>query len=291
MPSPRIPAIAISLFFIGSSLFAQVQRNVLLEEFTGAWCGFCPAAKPAVDSLQRLNPGLIVVAIHGGGVDAMEIPEGRALATMYQPQAYPAGMIDRVLWSQRYGPARALANWEGHITEQAARTAQVLVAIDADFDRSTREVHATVRATFVERPIAGAFRVNLYLVEDSVVGTGRGYDQTNYGNTDPTHPYYGAGNPIIGFVHDNVLRAVPSGPTGTEGVIPNDPGIGTTYQSPYTLILPSAVRPEHSRLVAFISYHGDDWGEREVLNAQQRPLLPETSGVTSRSHPWRLWLK
>ncbi len=291
MPLRRLSVIAISLLVVGSSLFAQVQRNVLLEEFTGAWCGFCPAAKPAVDSLQRLYPGLIVVAIHGGGVDAMEIPEGKALAATYQPQAYPAGMIDRVLWSQRYGPARALANWEGHIMEQAARTAEVSVSVDADFTPTTREIRTTVRATFVERPITGAFRVNLYLVEDSVVGTGRGYDQTNYGNTDPAHPYYGAGNPIVGFVHDNVLRAMPSGPTGTEGIIPNDPEIGTTYQSAYTFALPTNVRPEHARLVAFISYYGDDWSGREVLNAQQRPLLPETSGVLREPRRQRLWLE
>ena len=46
------------------------------------------------------------------------------------------------------------------------------------------------------------------LVEDEVTGFGPEYDQRNYGNDDPDHPYYQQGNYIEGFVHTNVIREV-----------------------------------------------------------------------------------
>lgn len=41
----------------------------------------------------------------------------------------------------------------------------------------------------------------VYLTENGIL-----HDQINYYNEDPDSPYYGAGNPIPNFEHNNVLR-------------------------------------------------------------------------------------
>jgi hypothetical protein len=50
--------------------------------------------------------------------------------------------------------------------------------------------------------------VTVLVVENSVIGTGSGYDQRNYGHTDENHPYYNQGEYIEGFEHTNVIRHV-----------------------------------------------------------------------------------
>ena len=47
---------------------ATVQRNVLIEDFTGQRCIFCPAASQTIEELQKLYGAdrLIAVGIHAG---------------------------------------------------------------------------------------------------------------------------------------------------------------------------------------------------------------------------------
>jgi thiol-disulfide isomerase/thioredoxin len=279
----RLPLLLVVLFALltaATSLRAQsqlVQKNVLLEEFTGAWCSYCPGVRPFLDSLSEAYPNLIIVAIHAGGADAMKVNDGLAIADTFRPPAYPTAMIDRVLWSQNYGPARASDKWIAHIEEQRARPGQADVAILAAYDAESRSLNATVTAEFVTNVIGGEFRLNLYLVEDSVVGLGRGYDQFNSYNNVAGHPYFGAGNPIVGYRHDHVLRAVLSGPTGTAGVIPFQPQQNIPYSTNYRFTLPPEVNPAHVRLIAFLSYFGDDWSNREVMNATEIPLQQQVA--------------
>ncbi|MFT5779579.1 MAG: hypothetical protein ACI837_002538 [Crocinitomicaceae bacterium] len=65
------------------------------------------------------------------------------------------------------------------------------------------------------------------IVEKEVTVTGTGYDQTNFDNMTPGHPYEGAGSPIVGFVHKNVLRKYLGGPWWTAGQIPASVSFGT----------------------------------------------------------------
>jgi hypothetical protein len=59
-----------------------------------------------------------------------------------------------------------------------------------------------------EEDIQVPLRLMVVIVEREVVGQGPGYDQRNYGNDDPDHPYYQQGEWIEGFVHTNVIRHV-----------------------------------------------------------------------------------
>ena len=41
--------------------------------------------------------------------------------------------------------------------------------------------------------------VTVYLIEDDVTGSGYGYDQVNYYDSESESPFYGLGNPIVEF--------------------------------------------------------------------------------------------
>tara|TARA_R110002124_G_scaffold131910_1_gene294320 strand:- start:49825 stop:50127 length:303 start_codon:yes stop_codon:yes gene_type:complete len=65
--------IAVSLFSTG--IIAQTivsttpeNRKVVLEEFTGIHCGFCPDGHAIANALQNANPGnVFLINIHQGG--------------------------------------------------------------------------------------------------------------------------------------------------------------------------------------------------------------------------------
>ena len=71
------------------------ERTVMLEEFTGTWCGWCPRGAIVMRELLLDYPGqLIGLAYHQG--DPMEIPEFEELtAEVPMVNGFPSGSIDR----------------------------------------------------------------------------------------------------------------------------------------------------------------------------------------------------
>lgn len=108
----RLLYIAILLLAISWTSYSQdlvskdpKPRNVVLEEFTGIYCGFCPDGHKIARELQNANPGRVVlINIHEGsfanpkagtGHPDFRTPWGAAIQTMSKLTGYPAGMVNR----------------------------------------------------------------------------------------------------------------------------------------------------------------------------------------------------
>ena len=52
-------------------------KRVLVEDYTGAWCGYCPRVAYKLEKAEELNPKVIGVGIHNG--DAMFFSEESAM--------------------------------------------------------------------------------------------------------------------------------------------------------------------------------------------------------------------
>jgi hypothetical protein len=249
------------------------SRHVIIEEFTGAWCGWCPDGHVKSDDIVSTYSNVSAVMIHAGSAtDAMKFTESLEIATEFSATSFPGAMIDRVLFDgfDKVPHSRSSNNWENHTAERVNAYSPVDVSISKSYNSTTRVIDATVTADFVDYA-AGDIRINLFVVEDNVVGSGSGYDQSNYidGHQDfTTHPLYNAGNPILGYVHRHVLRAVPSGVPGTSGVIPAVVSPGGQYSQAYSYTLPSTYDETEIELVAFLSYYNaSDVGNNDILNA------------------------
>src|ERR1700733_61752 len=86
----------------------QVQRNVLIEQFTGTWCGNCPNAIDLINKDMAEYPGTIIyLALHGPNIpsDTMANIFTENLNDGYwgqggnQSLSYPGVMVDRADWS------------------------------------------------------------------------------------------------------------------------------------------------------------------------------------------------
>ncbi len=276
------------LVFTVTCSFAQSgTKYILLEEFSTAQCGFCPDGDVIAAQIIEDHPTVIWVTHHSGfGVDAMTVDESVPIANDFTTFA-PAGLIDRGDYPipvytipPFIGVSRQ--KWDSIVEAHLGDPAVVDITITNVYDPVTRLLDCTVDGHFLSAPTPGDLRLNLFLSEDSVVGYGEGYDQTNYFNTTVGHEYYGAGDPIVGYVHHHVLRDVETGDWGMEGLIAEAPAADDVFTYTFTDIpIDTNWKAEDMDVIAFVGYYNNDTHLRQVINSNHKALTDSTVETTS----------
>ena len=261
--------------FAASNLNAQAPvKRILLEEFTGSWCGWCPRGIWAIEQLEEKYPGQFITAsIHNG--DPMVTPwgdsiqAGKLLSTI---TGYPDGWLQRRV----YGTKLSIdaASWDTAMTRLMAEPAVAGVTVaNVTFDPATRMLSATVNVKF-EVDQTGPFRINMYVVEDSVSGPANTtWDQHNYltnraGYED--NPFFDKPAVVPNYQHMHVLRAVLGNVTGIAGVIPDAATAGSTYSQTFTYKLPDNIKADQARVIGFVcKYKKTTLKQNEILNVDQ----------------------
>ncbi len=255
----------------------SVQRHAVLEEFTTAPCQFCPDGAYVVDQILASNPNVIGIGVHACfGTDAMTVPEASTICSTLGNNSAPMGMVDRVLFPGESSPAFSRANnmWATRANARAAQGAPVDITVTGSYTVGQNFATVTVSSSFVDYPLPGNINVSIAVVEDSVTGSGSGYNQVNYYNTISGHPYFGAGNPIVGFVHRHVLRDIQPSTWGDNTVIPgNNIALNTAYSKTFNVPLSTAWDLSKISLVAMVNYSGATSGDYEILQAEEVKLL------------------
>jgi len=249
-----------------SQVPSTFTKKVLIEEFTGAWCGYCPDGAYRVKNLINDNDGRVVaVSLHAGNPtgDAMEIAHTNYLETTYQNTGFPSGMVDRVAIDGYTSLNRGY--WEYVANNQLLETAVCGLAIISKVNgqNATVEVHAGFNSILN----GDDYRLTVYLIEDGVTGSGYGYDQRNYYNTDPESPFYNLGDPIEGYEHNHTLRAVLSESLGN-AISSSSLVSGGEHIETYTVDL-SSYNKKNLSIVAFVTYIGSTITEHEIMNVQK----------------------
>lgn len=256
-------------------LSAIPVKKTVLERHTGSWCQFCPDGEVVMTNIDNIQPNTICVAIHNS--DDMAIPDGDLVSTEYIG-GFPGGTVDRMVYNSSVEQNRG--EWEALCNTRNLDVVPMGVSIlSQNWNEATREITVTVKTDFVGS-LAGDLRLNLFIVEDEVTGIGSGYNQVNYYNTVVGHPYYGAGNPIVGFSHKKVVREMLGGAWGTSGVISAAPNSGDSFSQIYTYTLPAGYDENQIYLVGMVQrYDGADVNNRMIYNAEEVRLWLGSIGI------------
>ena len=248
-----------------SEMPLSFTKKVLIEEFTAAWCGYCPWGAAIVENIVNDNDNVIPVAVHVR--DGMSIDHSVFLETTYQSSSYPAGMVDRAPYNVN-DTTQVVSFNAGYFTYFSAN--QLLLEAECGLAMRSKVsgdiARIEVRAGF-NTDLDGDYRLTVYLIEDGVTGSGYGFDQINWDNEEPQSDFYGMGDPIIGYVHNHTLRAVLSGELGDtldESVLTS----GGEHIVSYSTSISNYDKKKLS-VVAFIQRIGTDFTQHEVLNVQQ----------------------
>ena len=164
-------------------------NKVLLEDFTGTWCGYCPPVKHAINMAMDLySQNLTVVATHQN--DEFAIDQEQDLTSSLGPFGLPEARINRLIeWIDPYDISE--------LNDLVLTQNPIAISIESNIDGND----LTSRIRFVSKESLVDHKVVVYLTEDNLIA-----DQANYLNFDENSYFYGMGNPIIDYSHEDVLR-------------------------------------------------------------------------------------
>ena len=178
----------------GSFSVVIPTKNVLVEDYTGTWCGYCPAVSAAVDAVQALTENISIVALHNGDDLSLaiepDIRDGLGI-----PSGSPRARIDRtIVWGLGTPPEFPTSD----VLSLAGIDATVAVGLSSSLSGRSLSVNVSVAS---EQALAD-HKLVVYMTEDGLLR-----DQTNYYDNDQSSPYFGQGNPMVDFEQKHVLRA------------------------------------------------------------------------------------
>ena len=257
------------------------NRNVLLEEYTGVNCTWCPDGHRMANELKATNPDRIcLINIHQGSFAANTYTTqfGNALANQTGLQGYPAGTVNRHVFPELTNQGEQThtvtdlnrgywANAAGQILNMSS---PVNIAAEGTLDMSTRTLNIRVQLYYTGTQTATSNALNVAILQDNVLGSQVGMSM----NPDQ----------IVGsqYNHMHMLRHLI---TGQWGETITTIAQGTLVEKNYEYVIPEQLGSPNAidavlsdlTFVAFVCE-----GHQEVLTSIEVPVqrlnLPAISG-------------
>ncbi len=231
--------------FVTAASNLKFEKNVLLEQYTGTWCGYCTRAIAQIDNLHTVNNKFVHIALHLS--DQMTFPQNNALFTSFGFTGVPTVHVDRT------------STWNGSVTVISNMQNPADAGLAINVSSSGTNINVTVQAKF-GFSMPGGVKMSVYMLEDGIVA-----NQTNYYNTDVSHPFYGKGNPVLNFIHNNVLIKIGTDMFGD--LIPSeDIGAGKVYTRSITFSNISPDKFSKLKVAAFLT-NNTGLKQKQVINA------------------------
>ena len=209
-----------------------VNRNVLIEDFTGQRCVNCPNASDEIRRLQEQygEDAVIAVSIHSGPLGfhtnssflGLSTETGDAYYAHWEPEFQPIGMVNR----------RKLSNyssWNAQIREELGKTAPVAIRMDTKLEGCKLNIRTEV--TGMDGDTNG--KLQLWLVEDSITAFQLMPDGTRCND----------------YVHRHVFRATVNGLWGEDINVKEGELVKQEYSD---VILADEWDINHLSIVAFV---------------------------------------
>lgn len=178
------------------------KRKVLIEDYTGTWCVFCPRMTTFVEEAMELTEYVSVVSIHGNSIytstDPFTIDEGMFLKDFFEVPGYPWGIINRdEVWD------------ESDIVPQIIASAGIDADVSIGISSRSVGTNVTIDVKVISESLMDSSKLVVFLLEDGIL-----YDQANAYDDDPLSPWFEMGDPIVDFQHDQVLIRSLTDPLG-----------------------------------------------------------------------------
>ena len=217
------------------------NKNIVLEEFTGIHCTFCPDGHVIAQNLYNSNSGNVtLINIHVGsyaspypGEPDFRTNFGSAIDAQAQVAGYPAGTVNRhqFAMSQGGGTAMSRSDWATAGSYMLADNSPVNIGIMSNVDIAANTLNVDVEVYYTDSTVVLNNYLNVFVLQNNVAGPQVGAQSFNPGAiiSGPWNPTYN---------HNHMFRHSLTGQWGD--MIPN-PLPGSFYTFTYTWILPTDI--------------------------------------------------
>ena len=249
-------------------------RKILMEQFTTANCGYCPAGIDRIATAISGTSNVIWIKHHSGyGEDALTCDVAREMMAFYNASTFaPALMVDRTLFDHsKPGPVTSVGNVSEirSILSEAknVETYCKVYPVEVSFDPSSRRVRCTVSGRFGAEVYGDSTRLTVFVVEDSIF-----MQQHDYYNGVSSNAY------AVDYWHSSTVRDAVTGIWGD--TLEVDAANDHSFSHTFDYVLPEDFVYKNCKLVAFVyNYDPDDVNNCAVLNAAESKYLDQNLGV------------
>lgn len=221
------------------------EKYVMVEDFTGTWCGWCPRVSYALEYGKEQIENLVVIANHYN--DPMQNSHSLRINNLFGINSYPSVLINRYKnWNNQSISGLSDINSELNFNSTAS------VALESSLTGNNLYVKAKLKMG----ENFDALTLGVMLLEDGLVRP-----QSNYTS------YYGGLNPVTNFVHNDILRDYFTNVLGH--IIPDESiGHGKVFEKEFNIDLSSYDNIQNLRLVAFVSNRTN----RKIINVRSSSI-------------------
>ena len=259
------------------------NRNVILEEFTGRTCGYCPDGHVIANQIKANNPGRFwSVNIHSEGYFSptsypnLNTVKGNQIRAAFNATSFPTGVVNR---STAVGQGRNV--WNNLSNQQFVQAAECNVAGLVRVNPGTRVATITVEVYYTGNSSVDENYLTVVMLQDSIMGS------QSSGSSNPSQWINGQ------YCHMHILRDIITNTMG-DAISPTTQGTLITktyqYQIPESIGSPNGVevKLEHISFLAWVSEQYQGSPTRPILNACElhkttmtdEPIYPSVSNVT-----------
>lgn len=217
------------------------RKNMLVEDYTGTWCGYCPRVAWGIELLHGLTQDAVAVAIHR--------PSSNPGSLVYDPYNYqPAEVLEEFLGGNGGYPKGFLNRtilWTNPEPDNLDEAVALTQGLNPKLGLAMTAAVANNTITMDVDVMFGQNFSNLKLVV-YVLENGLIYDQHNYTS------YYNDEDILHNFVHNHVLREcltpiMGEAIDGTQSVMDN------TYTRSFNVAVPASIaNSDNIEFVAFV---------------------------------------
>jgi hypothetical protein len=229
----------ISVRFHDGSEINFVKR-VLIEDYTGTWCGNCPRVSHAIELARAQSEFIVPVGIHRSSSNPAD--------AAYDPYNYDTSSLEAVLNMAGYPKAllNRMTRWQP--LEQNNIT-QVINLTQGDNPKLGLSMSNQVSSTNITLDVNIKFskdfenlKLVVYVLENDLI-----YDQVNY------TAFYGGLPYINDFEHEHVLKSCLT-PLFGEPIASEETKVGKTYKKSFSVPIPANIANSNNiEFVAFVT--------------------------------------
>ena len=251
------------------------KRNVIIEEYTGVYCGYCPDGHRIANELAaKYQDRLFVLNIHTGGYanDAsidFRTEDGNIIGA--KVNSFPTGNVNRLA-----NKAVGRDTWSLYVEQQVEQMAECNVAGQVVIDKDARKATVNVEVYYTANSVSETNYLNVVMLQDNIIA----YQNGSYLNPDQ----------VVGgqYRHMHAFRDAIT-PTWGEDIAPTT--AGTFITKTYEYDIPAKIGSfdvdiDDIEFVAFVTEtKNEDKSTTPILNANK---LHYISAVDENIHPTML---